>query len=196
MNSANIPRAATAQVAPPSRVRHAPPQLTPTTTSSGSLGCTQIEWIAGRSAPPPNQPRREGWSQSPRTSDQRAPSSSLTKRPPPTVPHQSAPGRPPAARAHTCSTRHGQGLPSAVVSSSGEAGAGKHGVVDSRQLAPPSSLRRIFTPKCPVPRAACSAPVRASASTWVTASPMKWDAAMRHPAGSRRRENRPLRVAT
>ena len=60
MNSARMPVIAESQVAPPSVVVTTPPQDTPTCTRFASRGSTQMEWMPGRSAPPPIHFLRRG----------------------------------------------------------------------------------------------------------------------------------------
>src|SRR3954464_13920624 len=144
MYSARIPWARQLQVTPLSSVTQTPPQETPSAIRRLFLGSTQIEWIPGNSAPPPNHSRRLGCSQSDRTRCQDVPPSSERNRPPGIVPHQSPPrsSSPPASSAHTRSTVQGIGLPPAGSTSWYPSGlGGKAGDSDSFQVAPPSSDR-------------------------------------------------------
>src|SRR5436853_7689523 len=119
MYSARMPVARMAQLAPPSSVRQAPPQEIPTSTRRESRGSTQMEWMPGKSYPPPNQYLRSGTSQSGRFSSQDSPPSADLNNPPGRVPHQSTPGSsaPPGDRAQIFSTRQGITLPFASRSS-------------------------------------------------------------------------------
>ena len=92
MKGARMPWAAAVQVAPPSSVSHTPPQETATETRAASRGSTQMEWIPGKSAPPPTQFSRPGWSQRLRTMVHEVPRSPLRNSPPGMVPAHSTPG--------------------------------------------------------------------------------------------------------
>ncbi len=59
-----MPVISESQVAPPSVVVTTPPQETATCTRFASRGSTQIEWMPGRSAPPPIHFLRRGLSHS------------------------------------------------------------------------------------------------------------------------------------
>jgi hypothetical protein len=54
MKAARMPSPEQSQVTPLSVVVHTPPQETPSCTRLASRGSTQMEWIPGKSAPPPN----------------------------------------------------------------------------------------------------------------------------------------------
>src|SRR6516225_47263 len=64
--SARMPSPRWPQVAPPSSVNQIPPVETAMNKRRELRGSTQIEWMPGRSAPPPIHCRRLGWSQSER----------------------------------------------------------------------------------------------------------------------------------
>src|SRR5687767_24103 len=96
-----MPVALHSQLSPPSWVTHTPPQETPTRIVFDERGSTQIEWMPGKSAPPPIHLLRPGLSHSGRFSSQLAPRSEERKSPPGRVPHHSTPGSssPPASSA-------------------------------------------------------------------------------------------------
>src|SRR5438552_3536245 len=87
MYSARIPWARHSQVAPPSVVAQTPPHDTPTLTSRPFLGWTRMEWMPGKSAPPPNHSRRLGLSHRERTISHEEPPSAERNSPPGRVPH-------------------------------------------------------------------------------------------------------------
>src|SRR5262245_16746465 len=121
-----MPVARTSQVWPPSSVSQTPPQEMPRKIRLPLLGSTQIEWIPGKSAPPPNHDLRRGSSQSERTSSQDAPESLDRNRPPGKVPHHRTPGceRCPAASDQIISSFQGMALPLIGLVSSTPSGLG------------------------------------------------------------------------
>src|SRR5262245_58059932 len=87
------------QLLPPSEVIQTPPHETTTVTGLEWRGWTQIEWIPGKSIPPPNQFFRSGKSQRERTNSHELPRSLERNKPPGIVPAQSVRGSsaPPAS---------------------------------------------------------------------------------------------------